>query len=99
LHRWHYVVIKPGGEPVRELFDAIATVTPKAAGEDPAVALKQYLDRSDNRYLPVIDQFEEVFAFTDITRARSVLPDPPGNCHEMEKQNCPHHRDAQRPAQ
>jgi cellulose biosynthesis protein BcsQ len=67
--RWHYVVIKPGSNPVRELFDAIATVTPEVVGDDPTPALKQYLDRSDNRYLLVIDQFEDVFSFTDITGA------------------------------
>jgi hypothetical protein len=68
--RWHYVVIKPGSKPVRALFDAIATVTPEVAGDNPAATLKQYLDRSDNRYLLVIDQFEDVFSFTDITAAQ-----------------------------
>jgi len=66
--RWHYIVIRPTNNPVRVLFDALAAVTSEAAGDNQAAALTQYLDRSDNRYLLVIDQFEDLFASPDIAR-------------------------------
>jgi cellulose biosynthesis protein BcsQ len=58
--RWHYVVIKPGSKPVQALFDSVTSVTPGAVAHN-ITDLENYLDHSNNRYLVVIDQFEEIF--------------------------------------
>jgi len=65
--RWHYVVMRIGANPVRDLFKALAAVTPDAASISTneildSKKLEQYLlVGSDNQYLLVIDQFEELF--------------------------------------
>lgn len=66
--RWHYVVIKPGARPAQALFDAVTAITPGPVVNGIA-NLDDYLVRSDNKYLIVIDQFEELFAFSDLPQS------------------------------
>jgi hypothetical protein len=71
--RWHYVVMRAGSNPVRALFDALMTVTPDAAvmlmDNNAGASLNRYLAQSNNRYLIVIDQFEEIFSAIGVTPA------------------------------
>jgi hypothetical protein len=65
--RWHCVVMRPVNQPVRALFESLAAVTSSTAPvlSDETVhsaVLERHLKDLDNRYLPVIDQFEELFA-------------------------------------
>jgi cellulose biosynthesis protein BcsQ len=69
--RWHYVVMRPGAAPVRALCEAFAAVTPEAAnilaGDTGAAGLDRYFSATDNQYLLVVDQFEEVLAPSELT--------------------------------
>lgn len=65
--RWHYIIMRIGADPVQDLFEALAAVTPGAVSMSTnetldSKKLEQYLlVGSDRRYLLVIDQFEELF--------------------------------------
>jgi hypothetical protein len=67
--RWHCVVMRPGDNPTRGLFEALIADSPDVApissyGATVSVELSRYLEGSDDCYLLVIDQFEELFTIS-----------------------------------
>jgi cellulose biosynthesis protein BcsQ/energy-coupling factor transporter ATP-binding protein EcfA2 len=59
--RWHCVVVRPGIRPLPALFDAFEAQAPQMTIKS-SEALNDFLDRSGDQYLLVVDQFEEIFA-------------------------------------
>jgi hypothetical protein len=81
--RWNYLVIRPGGEPVRALCDAFATVLAVSPTNvifelDQTRLLRELLESTDKQFFLVIDQFEEAFTIcenSERTRLFSLLED------------------------